>query len=96
MQEYTNISFGVYHGEVLDVKLSFSKELAQDASQYNFHPTQKIKEEKDGSLTVSFKASGSKEIMWHVFKWGANCRILAPKALKEEYKQYLEECLNNN
>ena len=96
LQEYTNISFGVYHGEVLDVKLSFSKELAQDASQYNFHPTQKIKEEKDGSLTVSFKASGSKEIMWHVFKWGANCRILAPKALKEEYKQYLEECLKNN
>ena len=96
LQEYTNISFGVYHGEVLDVKLSFSKELAQDASQYNFHPTQKIKEEKDGSITVSFKASGSKEIMWHVFKWGANCRILAPKALKEEYKQYLEECLKNN
>ena len=96
LQEYTNISFGVYHGEVLDVKLSFSKELAQDASQYNFHPTQKIKEEKDGSITVSFKASGSKEIMWHVFKWGANCRILAPKALKEEYKKYLEECLKNN
>ena len=95
LQEYTNISFGVYHGEVLDVKLSFDKSLVDEASKYNFHPTQKIKEEKDGSLTVTFKASGNKEIMWHVFKWGAGCRILAPKLLKEEYKQYLEECLNN-
>ena len=96
LQEYTNKSFGVYHGEILDVKLSFAKELVQEASKYNFHPTQKVKEEKDGTLTVSFKASGSKEIMWHVFKWGANCRILAPKALEEEYEAYLEDCLNNN
>ena len=95
LQEYTNISFGVYHGEILDVKLSFDKSLANEASKYNFHPTQKIKEEKDGSLTVSFKASGSKEIMWHVFKWGASCQILSPTSLKEEYKQYLEDCLKN-
>lgn len=95
LQEYTNISFGVYHGEILDVKLSFDKSLANEASKYNFHPTQQIKEEKDGSLTVSFKASGSKEIMWHVFKWGARCQILSPTSLKEEYKQYLEDCLKN-
>ena len=94
LQEYTNRSFGVYHGEVLDVKLSFAKELAQDASHYNFHPTQKMKEEKDGSLTITFKASGNKEIMWHVFKWGSGCKIVSPKSLKEEYKQYLKDCLD--
>ena len=95
LQEYTNQSFGVYHGEILDVKLSFSPELAQEASKFNFHPTQKGKFEKDGSYTLTFKASGSKEIMWHVFKWGAGCKILAPKTLQKEYKQYLEEVLNN-
>lgn len=95
LQEYTNQSFGVYHGKVLKVKLSFDKELTAEASKYNFHPTQKIKEEKDGSLTVTFKASGSKEIIWHVFKWGAGCKILAPESLREEYKQYLEDCLKN-
>lgn len=95
LQEYTNLSFGVYHGKILNVKLSFDKELTGEASKYNFHPTQKIKEEKDGSLTVTFKASGSKEIIWHVFKWGAGCKILAPESLREEYKQYLEDCLKN-
>lgn len=95
LQEYTNLSFGVYHGEILNVKLSFSPELAEEASQFNFHPTQKGKFEKDGSYTLTFKASGSKEIIRHVFKWGAGCKILAPKSLKEEYKKYLEENLKN-
>ena len=94
LQEYTKLSFGVYHGEILDVKLSFDKDVADEASKYNFHPTQKIKFEKDGSLTVSFKASGSKEIMWHVFRWGSSCKIVAPKILKEQYKAYLQDCIN--
>lgn len=95
LQEYTNQSFGVYHGEILDVKLSFAKELAEEASQFNFHPTQKGKFEKDGSYTVTFKASGNKEIIWHVFKWGAGCKIISPKSLRNEYKAYLQENLKN-
>ncbi len=96
LQEYTNQSFGVFHGEILDIKLAFSPELAEDAEKYNFHPTQKIKREKDGSLTVTFKASGDKEILWHVFKWGAGCRIVNPKSLKDKYKKYLEDCIKSN
>ena len=95
LQEYTNQSFGVYHGEILDVKLSFSPQLAEEASNFNFHPTQKGKFEKDGSYTLTFKASGSREIIWHVFRWGSGCKIISPKSLKDEYKQYLTENLNN-
>lgn len=95
LQAYTNESFGVYHGEILDVKLSFTPEMAEEASNFNFHPTQKGKFEKDGSYTLTFKASGDKEIIWHVFKWGAACKILEPKSLKDEYKKYLEENLRN-
>ena len=95
LQEYTNQSFGVYHGEVLNVELLFNEELSQEASKYNFHPTQSGKFNGDGTYTLSFKASGSKEIIWHIFKWGAGCKIVAPKSLKEQYKRYLEENLNN-
>lgn len=95
LQEYTRQSFGVYHGEVLDVKLLFNQELAKDASQYNFHPTQKGKWNDDGTYTVSFKASGSREIIWHVFKWGSGCQIVAPKSLRKEYQEYLKDNLAN-
>ena len=95
LQEHTNKSFGVYQGEILDVKLSFAPTIASEARCFNFHPTQKLKEEKDGSLTVTFKACGSREIIWHVFRWGADCKIIAPKSLREEYKTYLAENLKN-
>ena len=95
LQEYTNQSFGVYHGEVLDVELLFSPELAPEASQFNFHPTQRGKYNEDGSYTVTFRASGSLEIIWHVFKWGNGCKIIAPKLLQDEYKKYLEDSLKN-
>ena len=95
LQEYTNLSFGVYHGEILEVELLFSQELAQEASQFNFHPTQSGKWNTDGTYTVNFKASGSKEIIWHVFKWGGGCKIIAPKSLQDEYRKYLKENLDN-
>lgn len=95
LQDYTNLSFGVYHGDVLSVKLSFAKEIAEDVKEYIFHPTQQIIEEKDGSVTVTFHASGSKEIIRNVFKWGKNCKILEPKSLQQEFIMCLEENLAN-
>ena len=95
LQEYTNLSFGVYHGEILEEELMFSQDLAQEASEFNFHPTQSGKWNADGTYTVYFKASGSKEIIWHVFRWGAGCKIIAPKSLQAEYKKHLGENLRN-
>ena len=95
LQEYTNLSFGVYQGEILEVELLFSQELPQEASQFNFHPTQSGKWNADGTYTMNFKASGSKEIIWHVFKWGCGCKIIAPKSLQDEYRKYLKENLDN-
>jgi len=95
LQEYAKESFGVYHGEILNVKLLFSKELAKEASNFNFHPTQKGKYNEDGTYTLTFRASGDKEIIWHVFRWGEGCKILAPKSLQNEYKKYLQDCLKD-
>lgn len=95
LQEYTNTSFGVYHGEILDVELLFSAEASEDASKFNFHPTQTGKYNDDGTYSVKFKASGSREIIWHVFKWNKHCKIVAPQSLKDEYQQYLKECIDN-
>lgn len=95
LQEYANQSFGVYHGEIYDVKLLFSPEVAEDVLQYNFHPSQKMKQLEDGSVKVSFKASGDKHIIWHLFKWGSKVKILAPKELVKTYKDYLSDVMEN-
>ena len=95
LREFAKKSFGVFQGEIYNVKLSFDATAADDASNYNFHPTQKGKWEKDGSYTVTFKASGDKHIIWNLFKWGDTVKIIAPKELKKKYKEYLQKVLTN-
>lgn len=95
LDAYAKQSFGVFQGECYDVKLLFNQIVAEDVKNYHFHPTQKVKENEDGTVSVKFKASGDYEILWHLFKWGDNVQILAPKSLKSEYKQMLEKTLNS-
>ena len=45
---------------------------------------------------MKFKASGDKEIMWHIFKWGDKVKILAPKSLQTDYKKILKSVLEKN
>ena len=93
LQEYSKKSFGVYFGEIYDVKLKFIPEAAEDVLNYNFHPTQKIKLQDDGSIIVTFKASGDKHIMWNLFKWGNAVEILAPKSLHQKYQETLKSLI---
>ena len=93
IKEYANRSFGVYQNEIIKVELRFSKEVAEDVLNYNFHPTQKVKQNEDGTVTVKFKASGKLEILWHIFRWGDKVQIISPKSLKKEYVEYLENVL---
>lgn len=91
LEEHSKKSFGVYQGEIMDVRLLFSPSVAEDILYYNFHPTQKITPQADGSVLVTFQASGPLEIIWHLFKWGKDVKILAPEKLKETYRNYIEE-----
>ena len=93
IKEYANRSFGVYQNEIIKVELRFSKEVAEDVLNYNFHPTQKLKQNDDGTVTVKFKASGELEILWHIFRWGDKVQIISPRSLKKEYIEILENVL---
>ena len=44
---------------------------------------------------MNFKASGDREIIYNVFRWGSGCKIKKPESLKITYKKYLKEILKN-
>jgi predicted DNA-binding transcriptional regulator YafY len=95
IQKYANRSFGIYQNNPHSVELLFSKNIAEDVLNYHFHPTQKVKQNDDGSVTVKFKASGELEILRHVFIWGENVKIISPKSLQKQYIELLEKVLQN-
>lgn len=76
-------SFGIWQEEVHDVVWRFTPEAAADARLYLFHPTQVMTDEPDGSLTVSFRAGGLREMCWHLFRWGQQVEILSPDTLRQ-------------
>ncbi|MBR6162913.1 WYL domain-containing protein [bacterium] len=94
LKEYSNRSFGVWQDDnPMNVELLFSKAVAEDVECYKFHPSQKFIKQKDGSIKVQFTAGGKREIIWHLFTWGDNVKIIKPKELKDEYKSYIDSVL---
>mgnify|MGYP003246638964 CR=1 FL=1 len=78
LQKYTYQSFGVFQEEPFEVEWLFDASVAADAEQYIFHPTQKLIHNKDGSLTVKFKAGGRLEMDWHLYTWGNKVKVIKP------------------
>jgi predicted DNA-binding transcriptional regulator YafY len=79
---YAARSFGVFQEEPIDVVLRFEPEVADDAADWRFHPTQTVNLESDGALIVRFCAGGLQEMCWHLFTWGTAVTVLTPHTLR--------------
>lgn len=95
LTEYSNNSFGVYQEKPIDIVLEFDKSVANDVLNYHFHPTQKIKQLKNENVQVEFTSGGTYAICQELFKWGCSVKIQKPVELKNYYKQYLLDVLQN-
>lgn len=94
LQEYAERSFGVFQEEPFDVVWKFSPDVAEDAREFLFHPTQTFEEQSDGSLVVRFRASGAREMAWHLVTWGNTVRIIKPTQLKRAMRDVSAEIEN--
>ena len=79
---FASQSFGIYQDEIEDVVLSVTPQGAAEARGWRWHPTQSLEDQPDGSVIVRFRASGMRELAWHLFTWGDQVAILAPQRLK--------------
>lgn len=82
LAEFANRSFGIYQDAVEDVVLRISPDGAAEARGWRWHPTQVLEDQPDGAVLVRFRASGMRELAWHLFTWGDQVEILAPERLK--------------
>ncbi|OYW92559.1 MAG: DNA-binding transcriptional regulator [Caulobacterales bacterium 32-67-6] len=79
---FASQSFGIYQDEIEDVVLRIAPEGAAEAKSWRWHPTQSFEDQADGGVIVRFRASGMRELAWHLFTWGEQAMILAPARLK--------------
>ena len=85
LQAFAQRSFGVFQNpdEFGEVVWRFSRSAASHARGFEFHPTQRLEDQPDGSLIVCFEAAGHLEMAWHLYMWGDDVEVLAPPALRE-------------
>jgi predicted DNA-binding transcriptional regulator YafY len=83
LQAYANQSFGIYQEDTEDVVLRILPESADEALSWRFHPTQAMTRQPDGAVLVTFRASGMRELAWHLFTWRDQIEILSPTSLRE-------------
>ncbi|MCQ2966077.1 MAG: WYL domain-containing protein [Alphaproteobacteria bacterium] len=79
MKKYCKQMFGSFHQDPIYVELLFDQRAKERAKKFIFHNTEQKRENPDGTLTVSFTASGILEMAWHIITWGSTVKVIQPE-----------------
>jgi predicted DNA-binding transcriptional regulator YafY len=90
LQDYADESFGIYQDDTENVILRILPASAEGALRWRFHANQTLEPQPDGAVVVRFRASGMRELAWHLFTWGDQVQVLAPKRLKDLLIEQIE------
>lgn len=71
-------------GRIYNIKLRFLPRVANNVAEVQWHSTQKVTHNADGSAIVEFCVDGLGEISWWILGYGDQVQVLAPKALREK------------
>lgn len=83
-EEQFRTAFGIVEEEPMEVRVRFSPAVAQTIRERNWHPSQTVKDEADGSVVLSVTAGGRMEILSWILSYGAHAEVLEPQELREE------------
>ena len=84
--------FGVMGGEeLLDVHLRFGPAVAAYIAGRVWHPSQRMRTRRDGSLDLRMKTRGWKELVRFVLSWQPDVQVLRPVALRTRVIEKMRE-----
>lgn len=75
------------------VKIRFRPKVAENVAEVQWHKTQNIIRNDDGSIDFTVTVDGLDEISWWVLGYGDQAEVLAPAALRKKIVQHAENML---
>ena len=90
LHEHLAKSFGVYHGDGdVHVKVRFSPAVARYVEESNWHASQELTRQKDGSVVAEFDLDDAEEIKRWILSFGKHAVVLRPDELRQEIVEEL-------
>ena len=83
-------------GRIYNVSLRFLPKVAENVTEVQWHSTQKVTRNSDGSATVEFRVDGLGEISWWILGYGDQVQVLAPKILRNKIVETAKNILSLN
>lgn len=85
--------FGLIEEAPQRVRILFTREVAYQMRERQWHPTQKLTRHKNGSVILTFEAGGLDEIASWILSWGPQAKVLEPPALVKLVKRELSKAI---
>lgn len=83
-------------GRMYNIKLRFLPKVANNVSEVQWHSTQKVIRNDDGSATMEFRIDGLGEITWWILGYGDQVQVFAPKVLRRRVVEAAKNIIRLN
>jgi predicted DNA-binding transcriptional regulator YafY len=95
--DFTRLSgshFGVHWSDnEYQVAIRFDREVAGYIRERRWHPTQRIDEHPDGSLTLSLTVNHLLELKRWILSWGEMAQVIEPRSFVDEVKTAIDDMM---
>lgn len=89
-------SFGVHAGEgKFEVVIRFAPRAADYIREKKWHPSQALRDLKDGGVELTMNLSSLAEVQRWVLSWAGEAKVLKPRELAESVRAAAEKLLQN-
>ncbi len=96
IDKYFENSFGIFESDKLyNVKLKIMNESVRYVKEKKGHSSEKITDQKDGSIILEYKVNNLTELSFFVLSLGRDCEVISPKEFREEMINELTAALKN-
>lgn len=97
LQDYLGKAWSMIpEGRIYNVKLRFLPKVANNVTEVQWHSTQEVTRNSDGSATVEFRVDGLGEISWWILGYGDQVQVIAPKVLRERILETAKNMIKVN
>ena len=89
-EEYLKHAWGIVKGEIVPVKVMFSRSVARYIRDRLWHPTQKFRALPDGRLEMTLEVADTLEVRRWILGYGPDAEVLEPGVLRDTLRQGAE------